>query len=57
VVYPSTHGGEGVRTRAVTLVNTSLPTDSWSQMPLDSPDAVAVEFRGAFGTLRMVNIY
>ncbi|KAF7337390.1 RNA-directed DNA polymerase from transposon X-element [Mycena sanguinolenta] len=29
----------------------------WSQMQLDSPDMVAVEIRGEFGTLRVVNIY
>ncbi|KAF7373394.1 RNA-directed DNA polymerase from transposon X-element [Mycena sanguinolenta] len=57
VVYPTPHGKEGVRSRAVTLVNVSLPTDSWNQMQIDSPDMVAVEFRGEFGTLRMVNIY
>ncbi|KAJ6512613.1 hypothetical protein C8R45DRAFT_765058, partial [Mycena sanguinolenta] len=57
VVYPTVHGKEGVRSRAVTLVNASLPTDSWTQMPIDSPDMVAVEFRGDFGTLRIVNIY
>ncbi|KAF7346431.1 RNA-directed DNA polymerase from transposon X-element [Mycena sanguinolenta] len=57
VVYPTSHGKEGVRSRAVTLVNVSLPTDTWSQMQINSPDMVAVEFRGAFGTLRIVNIY
>ncbi|KAJ6447845.1 hypothetical protein C8R45DRAFT_764877, partial [Mycena sanguinolenta] len=57
VVYPTPHGKEGVRSRAVTLVNVSLPTDSWSQMMIDSADMVAVEFRGGFGTLHVVNIY
>jgi hypothetical protein len=57
VLYPTMHEEEGVRTRVVTLVNVSLPTDSWSQMRFDSPDAVALEFRDDFRTLRMVNIY
>ncbi|KAJ7342558.1 hypothetical protein DFH08DRAFT_703677 [Mycena albidolilacea] len=30
VLYLTTHGEEGVQTRAVTLLNMSLPTDSWS---------------------------
>ncbi|KAJ6450597.1 hypothetical protein C8R45DRAFT_753020, partial [Mycena sanguinolenta] len=57
VVYPTPHGKGEARTRAVTLVNVSLPTDSWSQMQIDSSDMVAIEFRGDFGTLRIVNIY
>ncbi|KAJ6483774.1 hypothetical protein C8R47DRAFT_981191, partial [Mycena vitilis] len=57
VVYPTEHGVEGKRTRAVTLVSTSLPTDSWSQIHVPSADMVVVELRGDFGTLRIVNIY
>ncbi|KAJ7302840.1 hypothetical protein DFH08DRAFT_722650, partial [Mycena albidolilacea] len=57
VVYPTLHGVEERRTRAVTMVNTSLPTDSWSQIHVASADMVVVEFRGAFGTIRLVNIY
>jgi hypothetical protein len=57
VVVPSQHGEEGKRTRAVTLVNTSIPTDTWSQLHVPSPDIVAIELRGEFGTLRVVNIY
>ncbi|KAJ7173836.1 hypothetical protein C8R46DRAFT_893338, partial [Mycena filopes] len=57
VVYPSEHGMEGRRTRAVTLVNVSLSTNSWTQMPFPSPDAVAIEFRCAIGTIRIVNVY
>ncbi|KAJ7187280.1 hypothetical protein C8R46DRAFT_880328, partial [Mycena filopes] len=57
VVYPTEHGMEGRRTRAVTLIATSLPMDSWSQMPVPSADVVAIEFRCAIGTLRIVNVY
>jgi hypothetical protein len=56
-VYLSGHGPKATRLRAVTLVNTSLPTDTWSQMHFATVDAVAIEFRGGFGTNRMVNIY
>ncbi|KAJ6468904.1 Endonuclease/exonuclease/phosphatase [Mycena sanguinolenta] len=57
VVYPTPHREREVRTRAVSLVNVSLPTDSWSQMQINSLDMVAIEFRGEFGTLRVMNIY
>ncbi|KAJ7752431.1 hypothetical protein DFH07DRAFT_744950, partial [Mycena maculata] len=57
VVYPTQHGEPGKRTRAVTLVNTSLSTGAWSQLHVPSPDIVAIELRGPFGTLRIVNVY
>jgi hypothetical protein len=57
VVYPTLHGTEGVKTRAVTLVNVLLPTDAWAQIHIPSADMVVVEFRGDFGTIRLVNIY
>ncbi|KAJ7653537.1 Endonuclease/exonuclease/phosphatase [Mycena polygramma] len=57
VAYPTGHSAKGTRPRAVTLVSVTIPTDSWSQMHFPSADAVAIEFRGAFGTIRMVNIY
>ncbi|KAJ7608196.1 hypothetical protein FB45DRAFT_737904, partial [Roridomyces roridus] len=57
VVYPSRHGMDNKKTRAVTLINTSLPTEAWSQLHFPSTDVVAVELRGEFGTLRIVNIY
>ncbi|KAJ7769946.1 hypothetical protein B0H16DRAFT_1307194, partial [Mycena metata] len=57
VVYPTLHGEGQGSTRAVTLVNTAVPTDAWSQIPVPSKDVVVVELKGEFGTLRMVNIY
>jgi hypothetical protein len=39
------------------LVNTQLPSASWSQIPIDSPDLTTVELRGTFGVIRMINIY
>ncbi|KAJ6450855.1 hypothetical protein C8R47DRAFT_998721, partial [Mycena vitilis] len=57
VAYPTGHGPKTTRPRAVTLVSTTLPTDTWSQMHFASADVVAIEFRGTFGTIRMVNIY
>ncbi|KAJ7134457.1 hypothetical protein C8R44DRAFT_600089, partial [Mycena epipterygia] len=58
-VYPTGHSKEAGarRPRAVTLVNTSLPTNVWSQLSIASPDVVGVELRGSFGALRIINIY
>jgi hypothetical protein len=56
-VYPTLHGREGGRTRAITLVSTSLPTNSWSQIHISSADVVGVEFRSAVGTIQIINVY
>ncbi|KAJ6586355.1 hypothetical protein DFH09DRAFT_840309, partial [Mycena vulgaris] len=56
-VYPTEHGMPGKSTRAVTLVSRTLPTNSWSQIHIPSVDVVAIEFRGTFGTIRLINIY
>ncbi|KAJ7173827.1 hypothetical protein C8R46DRAFT_827167, partial [Mycena filopes] len=58
VQYPTLHrDGGGGTTRAVTLVNTAVPTDAWTQLDFPSRDVVVIELRGEFGVLRMVNIY
>ncbi|KAJ7489078.1 hypothetical protein FB451DRAFT_1023954 [Mycena latifolia] len=57
VVYPTGHDESEERSRAVTLVNRSLPTNTWSQVHIPCQDVVSVEFRADFGTLRVINIY
>ncbi|KAJ7747558.1 hypothetical protein B0H16DRAFT_1242952, partial [Mycena metata] len=59
VVYPSPHvSGKGKpKPRAVTLVNTAISTDTWTQLQVPSLDMVAVEVKGSAGRIRMVNIY
>ncbi|KAJ6568290.1 hypothetical protein DFH09DRAFT_918139, partial [Mycena vulgaris] len=56
-VYPMEHGLPGRKTRAVTLVSATLPTNTWSQIPIPSADVVGIEFRMAIGTIRLINIY
>ena len=61
VVYPTQHldnyAKPTTRTRSLLLLNTKLPTDCWTQLPIDSPDVTAVQLTGEFGTLRIFNIY
>jgi hypothetical protein len=57
VIYLSLHGRAGETTRAITLVNASLPSNSWSQIPVQSVDIVGIQIHGTFGTLRFMNIY
>ncbi|KAJ6471212.1 hypothetical protein DFH09DRAFT_810300, partial [Mycena vulgaris] len=56
-VYPTRHTDAPKATRSLILVNTHLPSSSWSVIPLDSSDMTAIELRGPFGIIRVVNIY
>jgi endonuclease/exonuclease/phosphatase family metal-dependent hydrolase len=58
-VYPSgfKHGMEGPTARALTLVRTRLSTNSWTQIPVDSLDVVAICLSSERGTLSIYNIY
>lgn len=57
VIYPRKHLDDQLRTRSIILVNTKISTDSWSALPIDCPDITAIAIRGAWGTLRIFNIY
>ncbi|KAI0083050.1 hypothetical protein BDY19DRAFT_868602, partial [Irpex rosettiformis] len=60
VVYPTKHhdwNERGHRTRAVTFINTKLSTDIWEQLPLDSPDSVAIRLHTPIGHIVIINIY
>ena len=39
------------------MVNTRLPTDTWTQIPINSSDIVGLQLHGDFGTIRLINIY
>ncbi|KAJ7117899.1 hypothetical protein C8R43DRAFT_901832, partial [Mycena crocata] len=56
-IYPSHHSRRPSSSRSLILVNTRLPSASWSAIPIDSPDVTAVELTGEYGTLRIINIY
>ncbi|KAJ7869791.1 hypothetical protein B0H13DRAFT_1457417, partial [Mycena leptocephala] len=56
-VYPPTHSGNQRATRSVILMNSHLPSSMWKPVLIDSPDVTAVELRGEFGTIRIVNVY
>lgn len=59
VIYPFRHRDEfNTKTsHSVILVNTRLSTGNWTQLNIDSPDAMALQLTGTFGTIRIFNIY
>lgn len=57
-VYPSTrYSSPETTTRAVTLISTSISTNSWKQIPFPSPDVVVVQFTGPSTRLTLINVY
>src|SRR5258705_1249294 len=57
VVYPSTHMSPNNRTRSAILINSALSTNTWQQIPFDSPDVTIIQLTGAFSQLTLFNIY
>ncbi|KAF8224631.1 DNase I-like protein [Tricholoma matsutake] len=56
-IYPNMHQDNPDRTRSVILVNANLLTDAWKQINIEHLDITAIEIKGQFGTLQIINIY
>ena len=58
-VYPSGFSNtvDGPIPRALTLVHTRISTNSWVQIPVNSPDVVAIRLISERGELNVYNIY
>ncbi|KAG2335805.1 hypothetical protein BDR05DRAFT_846319, partial [Suillus weaverae] len=57
VVYPTHRYTHPKRSRAVTLINKRINTNSWRQLPFPSTDVVIIQFSGAFSKMTLFNIY
>ncbi|KAG1775002.1 hypothetical protein EV702DRAFT_922318, partial [Suillus placidus] len=57
-LYPTQHFTHPEqKTRAITLISTSLNTNDWQQISFPSSDVVVVQFSGPFGKCTLFNIY
>ncbi|KAJ6593067.1 hypothetical protein B0H19DRAFT_886282, partial [Mycena capillaripes] len=56
-VYPTTHTTNQRATRTMILINARIPSSSWNPVQIPSPDITAMEIFGAFGTIRIINVY
>ncbi|KAJ6584409.1 hypothetical protein B0H19DRAFT_926574, partial [Mycena capillaripes] len=56
-VYPTMHTANQRATCAMILINAKIPSSSWNLIPIPSPDITAIEIFGAFGTIRIINVY
>lgn len=60
VVYPIGHHdwpAKGQNTRSVILISTRLPTDTWEQTPVQSPDITAIRLSMDGEYIHVFNIY
>ncbi|KAJ7123397.1 hypothetical protein C8R44DRAFT_620697, partial [Mycena epipterygia] len=56
-IVPPSHTPHQRLTRSLILINTRLPSVTWTAIPLPSPDITAMQIFGDFGTIRIINIY
>ena len=56
-VYPTTHCAHPGKTRTLTLIRSSLSTDSWEQIDFPSGDVTIISLKGPWGKLVIFNIY
>ncbi len=57
VVYPSTHYTNPKKTRSVILVNTSVLTNTWSDLATNSGDVTAIQLQTNTGKTNIFNVY
>jgi len=56
-IYPTPHGKTDKSARAVTLIRASIKSDTWKQLDFPSCDVVAIQLKGEWGKLTVLNVY
>lgn len=56
-VYPSTHNSDPDKTRSLLLVASSLSTNRWNEIFVDSPDITAIDLQTDQGNIWIFNVY
>jgi len=56
-VYPTTHCAHPGKTRTMTLIRSTLSTDSWEQLDFPSGDVIITSLKGPWGKITIFNIY
>src|SRR5271154_1301098 len=56
-IYPTTPPGAVERPRVLTLIHERISTNSWTQIPVNSPDIVAFKISNGDNELTIYNIY
>jgi hypothetical protein len=56
-IYPSLHRTMPEKTRAITLICSTISTDSWCQLDFPSNDITVIQIKGMQGKITTFNIY
>ena len=56
-IYPTTHKESPSKTRSMLLIRSNINTDSWDQLDFPSRDVTAIQLKGEWGKLTLLNIY
>jgi len=56
-IYPSIHRKTEKTSRAVTFIRADLSSDAWKQLDFPSADVTAIQLKGDWGILNIVNVY
>lgn len=56
-IYPTPHNNAPDKTRSMMLISARISTDSWSQVDFPSSDVTAIQVKGDWGTIEIINIY
>ena len=57
VVYPTLKYSDGRKSRAVTLINTRISTNTWKQLDFPSADVVIIQLVTSQGLCTIINTY
>jgi len=57
LIYPSVHGSMPNRTRAITLIQSNISLDSWTQLDFLSSDITIIQLKGMWGKITIFNTY
>ena len=56
-IYPSPHNESPDKTRSIILIRSDINTESWNQLDFPSSDVTAIQVKGEWGLLTLINVY
>ena len=56
-IYPSPHNESPDKTRSIILIRSDINTESWNQLDFPSSDVMAIQVKGEWGLLMLINVY
>ncbi|KAG2339958.1 hypothetical protein BDR05DRAFT_835686, partial [Suillus weaverae] len=57
IIYPMNHNKNQDRSQVIMLMNKKISKNKWQEIPVQSPNVMAIEILGDFGKVCIYNIY